>query len=159
MVAGEEQHGQANLGRAQAVLGLGRRQVAFATAGKGGFAGICLLYGLVFCETRASLSQWVIWCGGQGGIWGFGGGSVVQLSGSFLADCSQGRGVQGDGLWARDWAFGASGGSDEQVNFVNEFDQQRFNCTQHLRLQVKRGGETRRLVLFVVRVVAVVVVG
>jgi len=38
--------------------------------GKGGFAGICLLYGLIF-GTGASRVLDSALCGGHGGIWGF----------------------------------------------------------------------------------------
>ncbi len=80
-----------------------------------------------------------------------------RLRGGFVADCIFWE-EQDVGRLVRDWAvFVASGCGNEYVDFVGEFNKQRFDCAQHLRLHIKRGLKTRRASR-VVGVIAVVVV-
>ena len=47
--------------------------------------------------------------------------------------------------------------SKEQFDFFCEFDNQHFKCSQHLRLQIKRGLQARQLSSLFVRMSAIVV--
>jgi len=60
-------------------LGHGHCPVMRMTTREGGFAGICLLCGLIFGTVASRVPDSAL-CGGHGGIWGFGKQSGGQMA-------------------------------------------------------------------------------